>query len=193
MPFSIAVPNKGRLCEDTLELLRRTGIRVVAPDSRLIESLEGGKVNVLFVRAQDIPGYVASGSVDLGVTGRDLVEEQGLPVEMLLDLNYGKCRLVLASPQASKGSKVAAGSRVATPFPNLARKYLQKLGVQASVIPVSGATEVRDALDLPDDRGSVWQLASHTSFLHVHRGQLNLFTGKRRIPFENLFHAGALG
>ncbi len=150
MPFSIAVPNKGRLCEDTLELLRRTGIHVVAPDSRLIESLEGGKVNVLFVRAQDIPGYVASGSVDLGVTGRDLVEEQGLPVEMLLDLNYGKCRLVLASPHASKGAKVAAGSRVATPFPNLARRYLQKLGVQAAIIPVSGATEVTPYLGVAD-------------------------------------------
>jgi len=150
MPFSIAVPNKGRLCEDTLELLRRTGIRVVAPDSRLIESLEGGKVNVLFVRAQDIPGYVASGSVDLGVTGKDLVEEQGLPVELLLDLNYGKCRLVLASPQASKGPKIAAGSRVATPFPNLARKYLQKVGAHASIIPVSGATEVTPYIGVAD-------------------------------------------
>jgi ATP phosphoribosyltransferase len=150
MPFSIAVPNKGRLCDETLQLLRRTGLRVTAPDSRLFESFDGGKVNVLFVRAQDIPGYVASGSVDLGVTGRDLVEELGVEVESMLDLGYGRCRLVLARPQAGKGAAIAPGARVATPFPNLTRRFLQKIGVEAQIIPVSGATEITPYLGVAD-------------------------------------------
>lgn len=150
MPFSIAVPNKGRLCEETLQLLRRTGLPVAAPDSRLFESFDGGRVSVLFVRAQDIPGYVASGSVDLGVTGRDLVEELGSAVEPMLDLGYGRCRLVIARPQSAGQGGIERGARIATPFPNLTRRFLQKIGVEAQIIPVSGATEITPYIGVAD-------------------------------------------
>lgn len=153
MTLRIAVPNKGRLAERALDLLRRAGLPVSSPDHRLVDPIEGGRLHVLFVRAQDIPGYVRSGSVDLGITGLDLVEEQGGGVARLLDLGFGRCRLTVASPRSAgirEASQIPEDARVATPFPNLARRYFRKLGKRVRLIGVSGATEVAPTIGVAD-------------------------------------------
>ncbi len=118
MPLKIAVPNKGRLMEETLELLRNVGVRVPRQTDRtLIATTNGGKYQVLFTRAADIPEYVEIGAADVGITGLDLVEETGCKVEKLLDLKYGHCKLVVAAPDASgitSIAKIPNGARVAT-------------------------------------------------------------------------------
>lgn len=152
MAIKIAVPNKGRLFEEALDLLRNSGIRVVRPDNRLVETVNKGLYQVLFVRAQDIPSFVQSGSVDVGITGLDLVEEQGASVEKLLDLNFGHCKLVVACPNAmkiSKAEEIPSGSKVSTPFPNLTRKYFNGRR-EMHVIEVSGATEITPMLGVSD-------------------------------------------
>jgi ATP phosphoribosyltransferase len=153
MTVKIAVPNKGRLFEEALELLRDSGIRVVRPDNRLVETVNRGRYQVLFVRAQDIPSFVESGSVDVGLTGLDLVEEQGAKVEKLLDLNFGYCKLVVACPNAmsiQRPEDIPAGSRVSTPFPNLTRKYFNGRRRPIQVIAVSGATEITPMIGVSD-------------------------------------------
>lgn len=153
MTLRIAVPNKGRLAEDTVELLRRTGLRIVAPESRLIESASQGRYQVLFARAQDIPRYVEAGSVDIGVTGLDIVEEEGAQVHKLLDLDYGQCKLVVACPQTSKVDSVddlPGDARVATPFPNLAARYFKSKKRDVRIISVSGATEITPYIGVAD-------------------------------------------
>lgn len=153
MALRIAVPNKGRLAENTVELLRRTGLRIVAPESRLIESVGQGRYHILFVRAQDIPRYVEAGSVDIGITGLDIVEEEGAQVHRLLDLDYGHCRLVVACPQASNVDSVddlPAGARVATPFPNLTARYFKARKREVRIISVTGATEITPYLGVAD-------------------------------------------
>jgi ATP phosphoribosyltransferase len=154
MPLKIAVPNKGRLMEETLELLRDVGVRVPRQTDRtLIATTNGGKYQVLFSRAADIPEYVEIGAADVGVTGLDLVEETGCKVEKLLDLKYGHCKLVVAAPDASGISSIAkipSGARVATAFPNLTRKYFEKKKKKVSVIPVSGACEITPAIGVAD-------------------------------------------
>jgi ATP phosphoribosyltransferase len=152
MPIKIAVPNKGRLFEEALDLLRNSGIKVVRPDNRLVETVNKGRYQVLFVRAQDIPSFVQSGSVDVGITGLDLVEEQGVKVEKLLDLNFGHCKLVVACPNAMKitqSTEIPAGSKVSTPFPNLTRRYFNGRR-EMQVIEVSGATEITPMLGVSD-------------------------------------------
>jgi ATP phosphoribosyltransferase len=154
MPLKIAVPNKGRLMEETLELLRDVGIRVPRnTDRTLIATTNGGKYQVLFARAADIPEFVELGAADVGVTGLDLIEETGCKVENLLDLKYGQCKLVVAAPEHSgitSIAKIPAGARVATAFPNLTRKYFDKNKKKVTVVPVSGATEITPAIGVAD-------------------------------------------
>lgn len=153
-PLKIAVPNKGRLMEETLELLRDVGIRVPRnTDRTLIATTNGGKYQVLFARAADIPEFVELGAADVGVTGLDLIEETGCKVEKLLDLKYGHCKLVVAAPEHSgltSIAKIPAGARVATAFPNLTRRYFEGKKKKVVVVSVSGATEITPAIGVAD-------------------------------------------
>ncbi len=153
-PLKIAIPNKGRLMEDTIVLLRSIGLKVPrTADRTLIAEVNGGSYQLLFARAADIPEYVELGAADVGVTGLDLVAETACKVEKLLDLKYGQCKLVVAAPEHSgitSVSKVPAGARVATAFPNLTRKYFARKKKKVTVVPVSGATEITPAIGVAD-------------------------------------------
>jgi ATP phosphoribosyltransferase len=153
-PLRLAVPNKGRLSEDAIDLLRRAGITLQgSSDRKLFASALDGRMQVLFLRAQDIPAFVADGTVDAGMTGLDVVRESGADVRRMLDLGFGACRLVLAVPEAStvrKPKDVPAGVRIATSFPNLARAHFAKLHRKVRIVPVSGACEVTPMLGVAD-------------------------------------------
>jgi ATP phosphoribosyltransferase len=150
----IAVPNKGRLHDPTIELLERAGLHLQnGADRRLYASTVDPDVTVLYVRTDDIPEYVADGAADLGITGLDQVREAGAEaVVELLDLEYGRCRLVLAAPEDGEIDSVAAldGGTVATEFPNIARRFFADRGIDTSVVEVSGATELTPHVDMAD-------------------------------------------
>ena len=93
----LAIPNKGRLNEDTRSLLSDAGLAVRAASDRALVASLGGEFEAIFVRAQDIPEFVADGAADAGITGWDLVRESERPVESRLDLGFGRCRLVVAA------------------------------------------------------------------------------------------------
>lgn len=154
MPLKIAVPNKGRLMADTLDLLRSIGIKVPrSPDRTLIASTNGGKYQVLFTRAADIPEFVEVGAADLGLTGLDMVEETGCNVRRMLDLKYGQCSLIVAAPERSGIRSVASiseGARVATSFPNLTRRFFERKRKKVSIVPVSGAAEITPNIGVAD-------------------------------------------
>jgi ATP phosphoribosyltransferase len=149
----IALPNKGRLSERSLQLFEQAGLK---PDFRadraLVASL-GDDFQAIFVRAADIPEYLADGAADLGVTGLDLVEESGRDVEPILDLGFGRCRMVVAvrdESSANRASDVPAGTRVATSFPRIASRYFEALGIPIEIAPVSGSTEIAPHLGIAD-------------------------------------------
>ena len=154
MPLKIAIPNKGRLMEETVDLLRAIGLRVPRQNDRtLIATINGGRYQVLFTRAADIPEFVELGAADVGITGLDLVRETGCKVEKLLDLKYGQCKLVVAAPDHSAITSIdaiPAGARVATAFPNLTRQYFEKKKRKVSIVPVSGATEITPSIGVAD-------------------------------------------
>jgi ATP phosphoribosyltransferase len=149
----IALPNKGRLSEQSRELFGDAGLDVrVGSDRALIASL-GGEFEALFVRAQDIPEFVADSAADVGVTGLDLVRESGRELECLLDLGFGRCRLVLASHDergATSADALAPGTRVATSFPRLAREYFAARALDVELVPVSGAAEIAPHIGIAD-------------------------------------------
>ena len=149
----IAIPNKGRLNLDARSLLADAGLEVRSSSERALVASLGGEFEAIFVRAQDIPEFVADGAADAGITGWDLTSESGRDLESRLDLEFGRCRLVLAvrdeSPIRAVGD-IPDGTRVATVFPRLTREYLTRAGRQVELVPVSGAVEISPHLGIAD-------------------------------------------
>lgn len=150
----IAVPNKGRLNQSSVRLMNSIGFPVPESGSRmLIAEFSKGRYQVLLARAQDIPEFVEMGVADLGITGLDLILETNRNVKRLRDLDFGRCRLVVAVPDKSPvedASQVRDGSTVATSFPRLTEEYFSKLGKKVNIACVSGATEVTPRIGLAD-------------------------------------------
>lgn len=149
----VALPNKGRLADQALALFEKAGLKAESRADRALVANLGSRFQAIFVRAQDIPEFVADGAADLGVTGADLVAEAGQDIRELLDLEFGRCRLVVAvrddSPLAGPGN-LEAGTRVATSFPRVTREFFRTLGVPVQVAPVSGAAEIAPHLGVAD-------------------------------------------
>jgi ATP phosphoribosyltransferase len=149
----IALPNKGRLNEDCRELLNDAGLEVRASNERALTASLGGEFEAIFVRAQDISEFVADGAADAGITGWDLVAESGRTLESRLDLEFGRCRVVVATRDdgtVRSLDDLAGTPRVATVFPNLTRNYFAAAGKTVQVVPVSGAVEIAPHLGIAD-------------------------------------------
>jgi ATP phosphoribosyltransferase len=151
--LKIALPNKGRLAEDTRDLFDDAGLDVRAQSDRALTASLGGEFQALFVRAQDIPEFVADGAADAGVTGLDLVRESGRALDTLLDLGFGQCRLVVAARDecgVRTLDDVGATARVATSFPRLAREFFARSGRPVEIVPISGSAEIAPHLGIAD-------------------------------------------
>jgi ATP phosphoribosyltransferase len=149
----IALPNKGRLADDTRQLFNDAGLEVRARGERALSACLGGMFEAIFVRAEDIPEFVADRTADLGVTGWDLVSESQREVESLLDLEFGRCRLAVAATEDSGISALAdvpCGARVATTFPRLTARYFAAAAIDIEIVPVSGAVEIAPHLGVAD-------------------------------------------
>ncbi len=149
----IALPNKGRLNTDCRDLLADAGLEVRASSERALTASLGGEFEAIFVRAQDIPEFVADGAADAGITGWDLVTESGRDLSSRLDLEFGRCRLVVAAREDSgirTLDDIAGASRVATVFPNITRKFFATAGKPIEIVPVSGSVEVTPHLGIAD-------------------------------------------
>ena len=116
----LAVPNKGRMQEPSLQLLHDAGLRFEDGTRALTSRVEGFPLDILFVRTDDIVEFVADGVADLGITGTNLLIEAGVELETLAELGYGYCRLEAAVPNESSARTLEdlAGRRVATSHPH---------------------------------------------------------------------------
>ncbi len=151
--LKIALPNKGRLSEEVRELFNDAGLEVRVRGERALTASLGGEFEAIFVRAQDIPEFVADGAAQAGVTGWDLVNESGRELELLMDLEFGRCRLVVAAREESgiiSVEGVKNGMRVASCFPRLTQEFFTQRGQQVTVVPVSGAAEIAPHLGIAD-------------------------------------------
>lgn len=147
----IAVPNKGRVKLPTIDALASVGIMIMEQERIYISKTSDPRYEAIFARAKDIPIYVHYGAVDLGITGHDLILEREADVLELMDLEFGKATLVVAVPENSpiiKVKDIPALTRVATEFPNITKKYFEKIGKQVEVLEVSGTAELAPKLGL---------------------------------------------
>jgi len=153
--LTLALP-RGRILEEALELFRQAGIDLSAADKtragrRLIIPVESAGIRVLIVRDTDVPAYVEGGAADLGIAGRDVLDEQGRDLYEPLDLGIGRCRMVVAEPEGHPVDDAAPFHlRYATKFPEITRRHLQSRGVVADVIKLYGSIEIAPLVGLAD-------------------------------------------
>ncbi len=147
----VAVPNKGSLAEPAREMLREAGYRQ-RPDTReLVHSDPDNAVEFFYLRPRDIAVYVGEGTLDLGVTGRDLLLDSGAPADEVLTLGFGGSRFRFAAPTGTATDVTdLAGLRVATSYPGVVRRHLDDRGVDATVIRLDGAVESAVRLGVAD-------------------------------------------
>ncbi len=148
----LAIPNKGRLVEPTVRLLRDAGLVFEASERALVARVQNFDLDILFVRTNDVVEFVNDGVAELGVTGLDLVAESGTGVPQIRKLGYGRCRLTLAVPNDSpfRAAEDLAGLRVATSHMALTKRFFGERSIPVEVIPVSGAAEVAPRLGLAE-------------------------------------------
>jgi ATP phosphoribosyltransferase len=151
--IKIAIPSKGRLREPSIKKLENAGIFIKESSRSYIAATNDPKYDIVFARAFDVPVYVYYGAVDLGMAGYDIILEREVDVFELLDLNFGKCKLVIATPEKSANIGIMNNSiipRVVTEFPNISYQYFEGLGKQAEILTVRGSVELAPRLGLAD-------------------------------------------
>ncbi len=150
--MTLAVPNKGRLVEPTLHLLRDAGLVFEERERSLLARVENVAIDILFVRTDDVVEFVRDRVADLGVTGADLLAEAGVTLPVVRRLGYGRCRLAAAVPRDSRLQAIGelAGLRVATSHPNATRAWFAGAAIPVEVVALSGAVEVAPRLGLAD-------------------------------------------
>ena len=151
--LTIAIPAKGRLREPAVALLEDAGLGPEWPGDRALAfPCRNAPVDVLLVRAADVPEYVQDGVVDCGITGLDLVHEREAEVEELLRLGFGSCTLEAAVPEEPPAQTIddLNGFCAATVYPRLAGRFLAELGIAVKLIEITGSVEVAPRLGLAD-------------------------------------------
>ena len=148
----IAIQAKGRLNEQSIGLLSEAGIGVAESKRKLISRADGFPMEVLYLRDDDIPQAVSMGVADLGIVGLNEVAEKGFPVEQIMDLGFGGCRLSLAVPKttAYEGLAFFRGRRVATSYPNILARYFAEKGIEAEIHTIEGSVEIAPAVGMAD-------------------------------------------
>ena len=148
----IGIPSKGRLAEAAAELLIEAGLNFRRSERSLFARVRDMPIDVTFLRTDDIPVLCAEGAIDMGITGGDLIEESGVKLANRLALGMGNWRLAICVPDDShlKQPTDLAGCRIATSFPNVTQKYLDRHGVSAHTVDLTGSVEVMIALGVAD-------------------------------------------
>ena len=148
----IAVQSKGRLYDETMELLGEAGIKLTAVKRSLLVPSKNFPVEVLFLRDDDIPDTVATGTADIGIVGLNEVLEKNRKVHIVRNLGFSKCRLSLAVPNAANytGLEWFNGKKVATSYPVILRKFFASKGIAADLHEISGSVEVAPGIGLAD-------------------------------------------
>lgn len=148
----IAVQKSGRLSDDSLKLFKECGIKFESGGSKLRSISSNFPIEFLFLRDDDIPGYVEDGVADLGVVGLNVLMEHTRKVDIVKELGFSKCRLSLAIPRSENYTDLNQfeGKSIATSYPNLTNQFLLKNGVKAEMHEISGSVEIAPSIGLAE-------------------------------------------
>ena len=149
--LKIAVPNKGSLSDSAIQMLKDAGYRTRADAKELVLFDEANGVEFYYLRPRDIAVYVGEGTLDLGITGRDMLADSGAEATEIMGLGFGRSRFRFAAPGGSEWTtQNLEGKRIATSYPGLVGAYLAERGVSARLIKLDGAVESSIRLGVAD-------------------------------------------
>ena len=150
--LKIAIQKSGRLNEKSVELLKNCGLNFENYKSSLISPVSNFPLEILFLRDDDIPEYVQDGIADLGIVGENVIEETEVTVSYLQRLGFGKCSLKIAITNNSDIREIGdlEGRSIATTYPVILGKFLQKQNIHADIRTISGSVEISPGLGLSD-------------------------------------------
>ena len=148
----IAVQSKGRLNEDTMNLLAEAGIKVGSSKRTLLVESSNFPIEVLYLRDDDIPQTVADGVADLGIVGENEFVERGFEANIIKRLGFSKCRLSLAIPKSIdyKGLEWFNGKKIATSYPEILRNFSKEKGLNIDIHVIQGSVEIAPGIALAD-------------------------------------------
>ncbi len=148
----IALQKSGRLSDDSYQLFKECGIRFDYGTGKLKSISSNFPAEFLFLRDDDIPGYVEDGVADLGIVGENVAIESGRSVQTIHRLGFSRCRLSIAIPRGNDWSGLSSlnGKNIATSYPNLLGNYLAGQGVSANIHEISGSVEIAPGIGLAE-------------------------------------------
>lgn len=148
----IGIPSKGRLAEQSEQLLNLAGFKFRRQSRSLFAKVRDTEIEITFLRSDDIPVLCAESAIDMGITGSDLVEEADVDLDTRLKLGVGKCRLALCVPDDTsfESPQQLDGKRIATSFPVVTKNYLASHGASAHLVKLTGSVEVMISLGVAD-------------------------------------------
>jgi ATP phosphoribosyltransferase len=204
--LKIAIQKKGRLTKNSLELLQKCGITLTNGPNQLRTEADNFPLEVLFLRDDDIPQYIEQQVADIGIVGKNIVQEKRKEVQIIEKLNSAKCRLSLAIPksQSYEGISYFENKRIATTYPNTLSDFLMENNISAEIEEISGSVEIAPGIDLAD---AICDIVSTGSTLFTNNlkevktvmksravliANKNLSGGKRKIMDKLLFRIRAV-
>lgn len=183
---------EGRLTEETLDFLRKSGFEFESYKQRLFSTCRNFPLEILYVRDDDIPDYVASGTVDIGIIGQNLLYEERPKVKKLLNLRYGFCTLMLAVPKESEIKDISDlnGKTVATTYPKSTLNFFKKNNITAQIVRISGSVEIAPALGVAQaiadlmSTGSTLALNDLRPLTKIYESEAVLIANEKSTSFE---------
>jgi ATP phosphoribosyltransferase len=150
--LKVAIQKSGRLSEKSLELFSESGINLSNGKQRLISVSSNFPVEILFLRDDDIPQYVADKVADVGIVGENVILEKSYPVRSVQKLGFARCRLSLAIPKRVEYNSISYfnSKKIATTYPGILKKYLDENNIKAEIHTISGSVEIAPGIGLAD-------------------------------------------
>ncbi len=160
----IAIQKSGRLSEKSLQLLSDCGISISNGNRTLLASGKNFPVEILYLRDDDIPGYIEDGVADVGILGENVVLEKSTSLKIINRLNFARCRMSIAVPRTEQytGPAFLEGKRIATSYPRILQNYLDQNNIKAEIHEILGSVEIAPSIGLA---GAIFDIVSTGSTL----------------------------
>ncbi|WP_430810716.1 MULTISPECIES: ATP phosphoribosyltransferase [unclassified Carboxylicivirga] len=164
----IALQKKGRLNDDSMNLLKEAGIKFNSGSGKLVAASPNFPIEVLYLRDDDIPQTVADSVADIGIVGENEMAEKGFDLKVVKRLGFSKCRLSLAIPKAEEytGLDYFEGKKIATSYPVILKKFFKQQGINAEIHEIAGSVEIAPGIGLAD---AIFDIVSSGSTLVANR------------------------
>lgn len=150
--IKLAIQKSGRLSDNSIQLLENCNLDIEKFNDRLVVSVRNFKLDLLFLRDDDIPEYVQDGVAELGIVGEDVLNETKADVKVVKKLGFGRCSLRIAIPENDDLQNIydLNGKRIATSFPNILKDFLKQNKIDAKIVNISGSVEAAPSLGIAD-------------------------------------------